>query len=371
MADFAFEIDAVSGGARAGRLITPHGVVPTPAFMPVATRGAVRAVAPDELAAAGTRIIVANTYHLHLRPGEDVVSSLGGIHQFMGWPGVILTDSGGFQVHSLGELRSIDDAGVTFKNHIDGAEVRLTPESAVQIQEKLGADLIMQLDYCTSYPTPRAEAEKAVEITTRWAGRSLSVRTREDQRLLGIVQGGLYEDLREKSAADLTAMDFFGYAVGGLSVGEDAEKMLAAANYTSRLLPDRKLRYLMGVGRPQDLPAAVARGYDLFDCVVPTREGRHGSILTRGGRLNIQRAEYARDGGPPDPECDCYTCRHFARGYLRHLYVAGEALADRLISVHNIAFTQRLMADVRTAIIGDRLGAFVTDFEGAYAGAAS
>ncbi len=371
MADFAFEIDAVSGGGRTGRLTTPHGVVPTPAFMPVASRGAVRAVAPDELAVTGTRILVANTYHLHLRPGEDVVATLGGLHRFMGWPGAILTDSGGFQVHSLGELRSVDDDGVTFKNHIDGAEVRLTPERAVLIQEKLGGDLIMQLDYCTSYPTPRGEAERAVEITTRWAERSVKAQKRDDQRLLAIVQGALYEDLRENSATDLVAMDFFGYGVGGLSVGEDPKKMLAVADFTAKLLPERKLRYLMGVGRPQDLPAAVARGYDLFDCVVPTREGRHGSVLTRNGRLNIQRAEYARDDGPPDRDCDCYTCCHYTRGYLRHLYLAGEALADRLISIHNIAFTQRLMGDVRTAITDDGLDAFVTDFEEAYMGVAS
>ncbi|UCE28201.1 MAG: tRNA guanosine(34) transglycosylase Tgt [Candidatus Coatesbacteria bacterium] len=371
MAEFAFKIDAVSSGGRAGRLTTPRGVVSTPAFMPVASRGAVRAVAPDELAATGTRILVANTYHLHLRPGEDAVAALGGLHRFMGWPGAVLTDSGGFQVHSLGELRSIDDDGVTFKNYINGAEIRLTPEVAVHIQEKLGADLIMQLDYCTSYPTPREEAERAVEITTRWADRSMKAQKRGDQRLLAIVQGALYEDLREESAAGLVAMDFFGFAVGGLSVGEDSEKMLAAADFTAGLLPEQKLRYLMGVGRPQDLPAAVACGYDLFDCVVPTREGRHGSVLTRNGRLNIQRAEYGLDEGPPEPECDCYTCTHYSRGYLRHLYLAGEGLADRLISIHNITFTQRLMADMRTAIIEDRLDAFITDFAEAYIGAAS
>jgi queuine tRNA-ribosyltransferase len=368
MTDLAFEIDGVSAGGRAGRLITSHGVVPTPAFMPVASRGAVRAVAPDELAATGTRIVVANTYHLHLRPGEDAVEALGGLHRFMGWPGAILTDSGGFQVHSLGELRKIDDDGVTFKSHIDGAEVRLTPEKAIEIQEKLGADLVMQLDYCTSHPTPRDEAERAVEITTRWAERSIKVHKREEQRLLAIAQGALYEDLREKSAADLVSLDFFGYAVGGLSVGEDRDETLAAAEYTADLLPTGKLRYLMGIGRPQDLPVAVARGYDLFDCVVPTREGRHGAMLTRSGRLNIQKAEYAQDADPPDEECDCYTCRHYTRGYLRHLYLAGEALADRLTSIHNVAFTQRLMTDVRVAIIEDRLNDFVREFEETYTG---
>jgi queuine tRNA-ribosyltransferase len=369
MTDFAFEIDAVSGGGRAGRLITPHGVVPTPAFMPVASRGAVRAVAPDELAATGTRIVVANTYHLHLRPGEENITALGGLHRFMNWPGSILTDSGGFQIHSLGDLRSIDDDGVTFKNHIDGNEIRLTPEKVVEIQEKLGADVIMQLDYCTSYPTPRGEAERAVEITTRWAERCSKAHKRDDQRLLAIVQGALYEDLREKSTADLVALDFFGYAVGGLSVGENRGKMLAAAHFTARLLPPEKLRYLMGVGRPPDLPAAVAYGYDLFDCVVPTREGRHGSVLTPNGRLNIQRAEYARDERPLSPGCDCHTCRHYTRGYIRHLYIAGEALADRLTSLHNIAFIQRLTADVRQAIIEDRLGDFVGEFNEKYVGA--
>jgi queuine tRNA-ribosyltransferase len=366
MTGFGFEIDAVSDGGRAGRLITPHGVVPTPAFMPVASRGAVRAVAADELAATGTRILVANTYHLHLRPGEDVVGALGGLHRFMGWPGAILTDSGGFQVHSLGELRIIDDDGVTFKNHIDGGEVRLTPEKAIEIQEKLGADLVMQLDYCTSHPTPREEAERAVKITTRWAERSLKAHKRDRQRLLAIVQGALYKDLREKSAADLVSLDFFGYAVGGLSVGEDPVETLAAAGFTARLLPPEKLRYLMGVGRPRDLPAAIASGYDLFDCVVPTREGRHGAILTGSGRLNVQKAEYARDAGPPEPGCDCYTCRHYTRGYLRHLYTAGEALGDRLASIHNIAFTQKLMTAARKAIIEDRLRGFVREFEETY-----
>ncbi|MCP4231431.1 MAG: tRNA guanosine(34) transglycosylase Tgt [bacterium] len=358
---FSFEITARDGSARAGLLRTARGEITTPAFMPVATRGAVRAVSTDELAETDTSIIVANTYHLHLRPGEDVIAELGGLHRFMNWGGAILTDSGGFQVHSLSSRREITNEGVFFQNHIDGETVELTPELAVSIQERLGADFAMVLDWCTSYPTPREEAERAVGITTEWARRCADTHSRNDQRLLGIVQGALHRDLREKSAAELTDIGFFAYAIGGLSVGEDTEAMLDMARFTADLLPGDKLRYLMGVGRPEDLPLAVAAGVDMFDCVVPTREGRHGAILTDRGRVNVRRAEFAESNLPPDPACECYTCRNYTMGYLRHLHIAGEQLSDRLLSIHNIYYIQGLMERIRDAIVRGELASLIEE----------
>ncbi|MGD8717768.1 MAG: tRNA guanosine(34) transglycosylase Tgt [Candidatus Zixiibacteriota bacterium] len=352
---FSFEVEAERDGARAGVLTTPHGRIPTPAFMPVATQAAVKLLSPDELIAAGTSILVANTYHLHLRPGEDVVAGHGGLHEFMAWPGAILTDSGGFQIHSLASRRELDDDGVTFRSHVDGQLLRLTPEIATRIQEDLGADLIMAFDYCTSYPTGREEAARAVDLTTAWAERCLRAHGSPHQRLLGIVQGAVFRDLRERSAAALVDMGFFAYAIGGLSVGEDPAQTAEYAAFTASLLPRHKLRYLMGVGRPEDMTRAVAAGIDLFDCVVPTREARHGTAITPEGRMNLRRAEFRADERPVDENCSCYTCRRFSRAYLRHLLMAGEHSAGRLLSLHNIYFLQHTLACLRARITGENV----------------
>ena len=311
----------------------------------------------------GTGIIVANTYHLHLRPGEDTINELGGLHRFMNWDGVILTDSGGFQVHSLSDRREITRDGVVFRSHIDGDTIELTPEIAVSIQKKLGSDFAMVLDWCTSFPTPRKEAEQAVEITTEWARRCAETHSRSDQELLGIVQGALHRDLREKSAVELMNIGFFAYAIGGLSVGENAEAMLDMTRFTADLLPGDKLRYLMGVGRPEDLPLAVAAGVDLFDCVVPTREGRHGAVLSDRGRTNVRRAEFTGSNQPPNPACECYTCRNYSMGYLRHLHIAGEQLCDRLLSIHNIYYIQDLMRRIRAAITNGELSQLIEELQ--------
>jgi queuine tRNA-ribosyltransferase len=348
--DFSFAVEASQGRARAGLLTTPHGVVETPAFMPVATQAAVKLLTPDELEETGTRLMVANAYHLHLRPGEKVIAGLGGLHRFMAWPRALLTDSGGFQVHSLAPLREVDDDGVTFRSHVDGELLRLTPESATRIQEDLGADLIMAFDYCTSHPTSADELERAVTLTSTWAARCRAAHTSPSQRLLAIVQGGLSKPLRERSAAELRAMGFFGYAIGGLSVGEDPELTAEYADFTASLLPEDKIRYLMGVGRPEDIARAVASGIDLFDCVVPTREGRHGMALTSGGRLNVRQSSFIDDGRPLEEGCGCSTCRRYSRAYLRHLFGAGEHLAGRLVSLHNIYYLQRFVAGLRAEI---------------------
>jgi queuine tRNA-ribosyltransferase len=352
--DFSFDVEATRGRARAGLLTTPHGVVETPAFMPVATQAAVKLLTPDELEETGTRIVVANAYHLHLRPGEKVIAELGGLHRFMAWSHALLTDSGGFQVHSLAPLREVDDDGVTFRSHVDGELLRLTPESATHIQEDLGADFIMAFDYCTSHPTTDDELERAVTLTSAWAARCRAAHTSRAQRLLAIVQGGLSKPLREQSAAELKALDFFGYAIGGLSVGEDPELTAAYADFTASLLPDDRIRYLMGVGRPEDIERAVASGVDMFDCVVPTREGRHGMALTSGGRLNVRQSSFTRDERPLEEGCGCYTCGRYSRGYLRHLFGAGEHLAGRLVSLHNIYYLQRFVAGLRAEIASEK-----------------
>ena len=352
--DFSFEIEGTRGRARAGLLTTPHGVVKTPAFMPVATQAAVKLLTPDELEETGTRIMVANAYHLHLRPGEKVIAGLGGLHEFMAWPRALLTDSGGFQIHSLAPLREVDDDGVTFRSHVDGELLRLTPELATGIQEDLGADLIMAFDYCTSHPARADELERAVALTSAWAARCRAAHTSPSQRLLAIVQGGLSREMRERSAAELVGMDFFGYAVGGLSVGEDPARTAEYADFTASLLPEDKIRYLMGVGRPEDIARAVASGIDLFDCVVPTREGRHGMALTAQGRFNVRQSSCRDDGRPLEEGCGCYTCRRFSRAYLRHLYGAGEQLAGRLVSLHNIYYLQRFIAALRAEIAPEK-----------------
>jgi queuine tRNA-ribosyltransferase len=358
-----FSILAMDGQARRGRLTTPHGTVETPAFMPVGTQGTVKAVTREELLAVGAEMVLANTYHLFLRPGTELIKKLGGLHRFMNWSGPILTDSGGFQVYSLSDLRKISDQGVLFRSHLDGgAEHLFTPELAVRAQEDLGSDIAMVLDECPPLPSSREKIEAAVERTVAWAGRSRAAHAREDQALFAIVQGGLDPDLRRQCAASLAALDFPGYAIGGLSVGESKTDMLTALAATAPALPEAKPRYLMGVGAPDDLVGAVERGVDLFDCVLPTRIARNGALLTPAGRLAIKHARYADDPLPPDPECDCYTCRHYSRAYLRHLHLAKEILGSRLNTIHNLRYTLSLMSAMRRAVEDGQWRRFREDF---------
>jgi queuine tRNA-ribosyltransferase len=349
-AAIAYEILASDDGARMGRLLTPHGEVTTPAFMPVGTRAAVKAMAPDELWTIGYRIILANAYHLAVRPGADLIRDMGGLARFMGFKGAVLTDSGGFQAMSLAKINRIDENGIRFRSHVDGAAVLLTPESAVETQQKLGADLMMALDECTPYPTDHARAQASLELTARWAERCVRARTSPNQALFGIVQGSVYPDLRRMSARQITALPFDGYAAGGLSVGEPRQAMREMAALSASMMPADKPRYLMGVGTPQDLLAAVAMGYDLFDCVLPTRNARNGSAFTSEGRVSIKRAAYFRDERPLDPRCDCRSCTTFTRAYLRHLYISGEILAARALTEHNLYFYGRLMREAQAAI---------------------
>ncbi len=364
MTAFSFTIQATDPHtrARAGILRTPHGEVLTPAFAPVGTQATVKALTPRDVREAGAQLILANTYHLALRPGPDTIARLGGLHRFMGWDGPLMTDSGGFQVFSLADLRSIDDEGVTFRSHIDGSEQRFTPESVMAIQEKLGADLIMPLDECTRGDSSYAENVRALERTHRWAERCLAAKTRDDQALYGIVQGGTFADLRAESARAIAGLGFFGFGIGGLSVGEPKEVMLAMLDVQVPLLPDEKPRHLLGVGTPEDLLECVARGIDTFDCVLPTREARHARVMTRAGRLNLRNAEHADDPAPIEPGCDCYTCRTFSRAYLRHLFKAGEVLALHLATLHNVHFVLKLTADIRQAILEGQFAQFKQEF---------
>jgi queuine tRNA-ribosyltransferase len=357
-APISFEIRTVDGDARMGRLITPHGEIPTPCFMPVGTRAAVKAMAPDELWGMGYRLVLANAYHLAVRPGPELVRQMGGIARFMGFRGAILTDSGGFQAMSLAKINSIDESGIRFRSHLDGAPIVLTPESAIEIQQTLGTDIMMALDECTPYPADHARALASLELTARWADRCIHARTSTTQGLFGIVQGSVYADLRRLSAAQLTALPFDGYATGGLSVGEPKPAMREMAALSASLLPLDRPRYLMGVGTPQDLLAAVAMGYDMFDCVLPTRNARNGGAFTSEGRLAIKRAAYARDERPLDPRCDCRCCTTFSRAYLRHLHLSGEILAARALTEHNLYFYGRLMLEAQAAIASGTYRAF-------------
>jgi queuine tRNA-ribosyltransferase len=346
---FAFRVERTDGAARLGRLTTSHGEVATPAFMPVGTNGTVKAVTPEELRACGAEIVLCNTYHLYLRPGHDLIRDLGGLHRFMHWDGPILTDSGGFQVFSLSALRKIDDEGVRFRSHLDGSMHFLTPEKSMEIQAALGSDVAMVLDECPPLPSDRETVERAVARTAAWARRSRDA-YRGPGVPFGIVQGGPYRELRERSAADLIGLDFPGYAIGGVSVGEPPEAIAEVARGTAALLPADRPRYLMGVGRPQDLVESVAAGCDLHDCVMPTRNARNGTLFTSEGRINIKREAYRRDDGPLDPRCACETCRNYCRAYLRHLFLANEILASRLHTIHNLAYYLGLMARMREAI---------------------
>ncbi len=336
--------------ARCGRLTTPHGTVETPAFMPVGTQATVKGVTPDHLRATGTRMVLANAYHLALRPGEEVVEALGGLHRFMGWDGPILTDSGGFQIFSLAARSKITEAGATFRSHLDGRLLDLTPERAVAIQQALGADVAMCLDHCPALPASKDAIAEAVGRTIRWAARCKAAHTRSDQALFGIVQGGSHADLRAECAEALRALDFDGYAIGGVSVGESRDQVREALNLTTPLLPADRPRYLMGVGRPQDILDAVATGIDLFDCVLPTRNGRNANCLTDQGPVKLRNAAHRTDPRPIEPGCDCLACRQFSRGYLRHLFLANEMLGPILASIHNVAYLQRLSERIREAI---------------------
>jgi queuine tRNA-ribosyltransferase len=353
-----FEILARQGRARAGVFHTPHGPIPTPAFAPVGTQATVKAVTPEQLKEIGTSLVLANTYHLYLRPGDELVAEMGGLHRFMNWPAPILTDSGGYQVFSLADTRKVDDDGVTFKSHIDGSTHRLTPEKSIAIQENLGADIIMCFDECAP-PYERAYNERATARTHAWAERCLRARTRPDQALFGIVQGGVFPDLRQASAEFIAALDLPGNAIGGLSVGESKDEMHLMLDVALPILPEDKPRYLMGVGTPEDLLDGVQRGVDIFDCVLPTRLARHNAALTHTGRINLVNAAYARDPLPIDPACGCYTCQHYSRAYLRHLIVAREMLSATLLSIHNLYTLVKLMDDMRQAILEGRLDAFV------------
>jgi queuine tRNA-ribosyltransferase len=363
VAPFSFTVRARDGEARLGEMRTPHGIVQTPAFMPVGTQGAVKAVRHRELEEAGAEIILANTYHLLLRPGDELVARLGGLHRFIGWTRPILTDSGGFQVYSLAERRVVTEEGADFQSHLDGARHLLTPERAADVQSQLGSDVAMVLDECLALPATRDEAAAAMVRSVRWAGRSrrrfLALRAGEvsgvavsnaGQAQFGIIQGGVFPDLRRESAEATVAIGFEGYAVGGLSVGEPVEQMYAIAGDTARRLPPDQPRYLMGVGTPEDLVECVARGIDMFDCVLPTRNARNGQLFTSTGRVNIKNARYADDEGPIDSECGCYTCRHHSRAYLRHLYLAGEMTAGVLNTLHNLSFYLDTMRRIRDAI---------------------
>jgi queuine tRNA-ribosyltransferase len=354
-----FSVTATDGQARAGVLRTAHGDVATPAFMPVGTKATIRTLHPDEVRAAGAAILLGNTYHLHFRPGADVVAELGGLHRFMGWDGPILTDSGGFQVFSLREtLLARDDGGVTFRSVYDGAPARLTPELAAQIQAQLGSDIAMCLDVCPPADVPRPELEQAVRLTTLWAARQRAAARDDGQLVFGIAQGGADPDLRRRSIAEIVALDFDGHALGGLSVGEPQEETMQAVTWAAPLLPADRPRYFMGIGDPRGILEVIERGIDMFDCVLPTRLGRTGSALTSTGRLNLRNAAYARDPNPLDERCACPACARFSRAYLRHLVNQQEVLGLRLLSLHNLYFLLELTAGARAAIEAGRLADF-------------
>lgn len=358
-----FEVLATDGAARRGRLTLPHGVVDTPAFMPVGTYGAVKGMSPAELRGCGAQIVLANTFHLWLRPGTEVIAAHGGLHRFMGWDGPLLTDSGGYQVYSLAPMRSISEQGVRFRSPVNGDALLLTPEEAMRVQRALGSDIAMVFDECTPYPVEFERARDSMRLSLRWAERSKRAHEGSGSALFGIVQGGMYEQLREESAAELARIGFDGYAIGGLSVGEPKGDMMRILRHTAPLLPQRQPRYLMGVGTPRDLLAAVALGMDLFDCVLPTRNARNGWAYTRCGVVKLRNARYREDTRPLDSGCGCYTCRHFTRAYLHHLQRVNEMLGARLNTLHNLHYYQELVRGLRQAIEGGRLADFVSEFE--------
>jgi len=364
-----FELVGEEAGARRGRLHTAHGVIETPAFMPVGTQASVKALSPDDLTALGVQVLLGNTYHLALRPGADRIARLGGLHRFMGWTGAILTDSGGFQVFSLDHLVRVTDEGATFRSHLDGSEQRFTPESVMAIQRELGSDIAMAFDEPVPWPSDGKRASAAMERTHRWAERCLAAAPAIGQLRFGITQGGFDPDLRRQSALALRGMAFDGYAVGGLSLGEPKALTYELLELQAGELPRERPRYLMGVGTPIDLIEAVARGVDLMDCVVPTRIARNGSVLTRGGRINLRNRRFADDAGPLDDGCGCYSCQRFSRAYLRHLFMAGEILAHRLASIHNLSVLLRLMDRIREAVGSESWPALLNDLRAGWQGA--
>ena len=361
---FSYELLHVckQSGARLGVLHTPHGDIQTPIYMPVGTAACVKAMTPREMEEIGTQIMLSNTYHLHLRPGEDLIAEAGGLHKFMSWNKPILTDSGGFQVFSLAGIRKIKEEGVTFQSHLDGSKQFIGPETSMDIQQALGSDIAMCFDVCTAYPCDHKTAKDAMERTHRWAERCKAHHTREDQALFGIVQGAFFDDLRIESAKALADMDFIGYGIGGLSVGEPKPVMYDMLEKMMPYMPENKPRYLMGVGSPDCLVEGVLRGIDMFDCVLATRIARNGSIFSSSGRVVIKNAKYAHDMGPMDPECDCYACKNFSRAYVRHLLHAGEITGGRLTSIHNLRFLLHLMEQIREAIAGDCFLDFRNEF---------
>ena len=366
MLPVTYKLEKTDGRARAGVIETPHGIIHTPVFMPVGTQATVKTMTPEEVEELGAEIILGNTYHLYLRPGDDLVAKFGGLHKFMNWKKPILTDSGGFQVFSLGALRKIKEEGVYFSSHLDGSKHFISPEISISIQNNLGSDIMMVFDECPPGLSDRKYVIDSIERTTRWAKRCIEANKNPDrQGLFAIVQGGIYEDLRQKSLDELSEMDdsFSGYAIGGLAVGEPREDMYRILDYITPKLPDNKPRYLMGVGEPLDMLEAVAQGVDMMDCVQPSRIGRHGTVFTKYGRLVIKNAQYSEDPRPLDEGCDCYVCKNYTRGYIRHLFKAGEVLAQRLATYHNLYFLIKMMNGAREAILEDRFLEYKKDFE--------
>ncbi len=357
-----FDVSATDGKARRGELIFPRGRVQTPAFMPVGTYGTVKGMLPRDIKEIGAEIILGNTFHLMLRPGTEVIKEHGDLHDFTQWQGPILTDSGGFQVFSLGDMRKITEEGVRFKSPIDGSPVFIDPETSIQVQRDLGSDVVMIFDECTPYPATEEQADKSMQLSLRWAERSKNAHADNPSALFGIVQGGMYENLRDKSLAGLEDIGFDGYAIGGLSVGEPKEDMVRILDHLADKMPADKPRYLMGVGKPADLVEGVRRGIDMFDCVMPTRNARNGHLFTSTGVIKIRNAVHRHDTGPLDPECDCYTCNNFSRGYLHHLEKCGEMLGAQLNTIHNLRYYQTLMVGLREAIAEGRLDAFADEF---------
>lgn len=361
-----FELINKEEKARRGRLHTAHGPFETPAFMPVGTQGTVKGVQPRELKEIGAEIILANTYHLHLRPNDELIKELGGLHKFMAWDGPILTDSGGYQVFSLSKMRKISDEGVEFRSHIDGQKIFFTPEKVIKIQENLGVDIMMVLDECVAFPAEKRVVEDSLKITTSWAKRSREAKSSDQALMFGIVQGGMFPDLRQRAVNELLEIGFDSYAIGGLSVGEEQSLMLEMTDVSCSLLPEDRPRYLMGVGTPADLLKAVELGVDMFDCVIPTRSARFGRLFTKAGPINIRNTVHRNDDSVVEETCDCYTCENFSRAYISHLIHAKEVLAVNLASIHNLRFYQRLMADMRSAIIQNNFSEFKRSFLSEY-----
>lgn len=357
-----FNIKQTDASARRAELVTAHGTFQTPAFMPVGTQATVKSVNPQQVADSGAEIMLVNTYHLHLRPSDELIRDFGGVHKFMNWDKPVLSDSGGFQVFSLSKIRKVTDNGVIFRSHIDGSKIEFTAEKVIQIQENLGVDIMMVFDECLGYPATRQQARKSLDLTMSWAKRCKAAKQESKQLLFGIVQGGMYEDLRRESAAGLVDIGFDGYAIGGLSVGESFELMAEMAAIAAAALPADRPRYLMGVGNPRDILAAVAAGVDMFDCVIPTRNARHGRLYVGNTHLNIRNSSFRTDPKPIDPECDCYCCSHFSRAYLSHLFRADELLGVQLATQHNLRFFQRLMQGIRNSIEQGAFAGFAKEF---------